>query len=440
MASTHVSPDLIRIDGSSDIRKLLPSPAPATFRWTVRAKLRSGRSAGVLFGMDEKGQEGYVARLDSRLGRLILAKVGPWPKEERLADFPWGVLDGPTVTFRVELLQGVAQVFIEEKGAFPLLEARNVTPKGRRVGLYGLDASAEFRADAPVEIPNREVSFYAPKVGRFEHFYDQGVGEAKPWYINDHCIIEGKDGWHLYGITHEQPADPMHERDFVHATAKTLDQRPWDKKPFALTFDPKLGENHLWAPHVIEKGGTYYMFYCAGSQVSNYHYRIHLATSKDLTHWTRYDKNPLFEDFYDARDPMVIKVGNLYHMYYTANWDTGDSNHTVNLRTSRDLLHWSTAQVVFAHSEKGTWGGPTESPFVVPYGDHFYLFVGPDSDYHRTVVYRSSNPYHWRQEDLVSEFPSHAAEVIRTKDGKYFATNSGWDLNGVYMAPMTWEK
>lgn len=32
------------------------------------------------------------------------------------------------------------------------------------------------------------------------------------WYINDHCFTMGPGGvWHMYGITHTDPADPEEE-------------------------------------------------------------------------------------------------------------------------------------------------------------------------------------------------------------------------------------
>lgn len=86
--------------------------------------------------------------------------------------------------------------------------------------------------------------------GSFERIYDPSIGEEKDWYINDHCFIQGEDGtWHLYGITHEEPAAPLDEDHFAHATARRLTQRPWQKQPFALSaqWDP-WREVHLWPP------------------------------------------------------------------------------------------------------------------------------------------------------------------------------------------------
>ncbi len=426
----------VSVLASSDNRLVGPA-APVSFRWKTKVSLKAGRSAGVLFGMSDDGKEGYVARLDSRHGRLILAKLGPWPKEERIATFPWEPIDGTAATFRVEAGNGTARVFVEERGAYPLLEARNIQG-GSRIGLYGLDADARFEPGKLEPFNAPQIQAYTPEVGAFKHIFDQSPSDAEPWYVNDHCLVKGEDGWHLYGITHRQPANPMDERNFAHGTSPVLNAT-WTRQPFALTYDPDKGENHLWAPHVVKKGDTYYMFYCAGSRVSNYHYRIHLATSKDLKNWKRDENNPVFEDFFDARDPMVLLVGDTYYLYYTANLDSPKGNHTVNVRTSKDLKKWSPARIALTHPEQGTFGGPTESPFVVPYGGHFYLFVGPDGGYHATKVYRSPNPYAWSHADQIYGYPSHASEIVQDVDGKYYATDSGWDLRGVYLAPMGWK-
>lgn len=430
----------IEATGMSSDRRLVSSvPAPAEFKWRVKLDLRGGRSAGVLFGLTANGNDGYKALLDNRLGQLILSRIGPWPKEERLAAFRWEPVDGNKLTLRIEAGAGACRVFVEERGAYPLLEARNYTPPGNRIGLYAYDARATYSPENPAEIKAPLVQAHTPEVGEFVHFYDQTVGESRPWYINDHCLIDGPGGWHLYGITDVQPANPMNERHFAHATAKNLTDRPWQKQPYALDYKPDLGENHLWAPHVIKRGDTFYMFYCAGSRQSNYHFRIHLATSKDLVTWTRYPSNPIFQDFYDARDPMVLEDEGTYYLYYTANLDYPRGNHIVSVRTSKNLVDWSTARTAFVHPEQGTFGGPTESPFVVKYGGHFYLFCGPDGSYRTTKVYRSPNPYGWRHEDQIYSFPSHAAEVVQDRDGRYYATNCGWDLNGVFLAPLEWK-
>lgn len=79
-------------------------------------------------------------------------------------------------------------------------------------------------------------------------------------------------------------------------------------------------------------------------------------------------------DGFDARDPMIIRDGSQWIMYYTANSTPMGGNHVIAAYVSKDLLHWSDRKIVFVHSRKGTFGGPTESPFVVRRGDRYYMF------------------------------------------------------------------
>ena len=94
--------------------------------------------------------------------------------------------------------------------------------------------------------------------GAYELIYNPSVGESGPWYINDHTFIRDKENvWHLFGITHAEPANPLDELHFAHATAGELLQPQWAKQPHALSVDrsPRWNEKHLWAPHVIEHDG-----------------------------------------------------------------------------------------------------------------------------------------------------------------------------------------
>jgi hypothetical protein len=277
--------------------------------------------------------------------------------------------------------------------------------------------------------------------GPFTKIYDPSVGESGPWYINDHTFVRADDGtWHLFGITHEEPADPEDEDNFAHATAPSL-RGPWTKQPFALSVDPGyFNETHLWAPHVIKHQGTYYMFYNGGGDDPT-RYAISLATSKDLFHWTRRAQGPLFRDGFAARDPYVTRIGNRWVMFYTANGDPAGGNHVVAYRTSDDLLNWSERQIAYTDPARGTGGGPTESPFVVRHGAYWYLFIGPRPGYVGTDVFRSTDPLRFRIEDQIGHVDSHAAEVIFDADSDaWYASAAGWGQGGVYLAPLEWRR
>ena len=273
--------------------------------------------------------------------------------------------------------------------------------------------------------------------GDFTYIYDPSVGEleTQKWYINDHTFIKDNKGlWHLFGITHTEPlADGDHEVLFAHATAPHL-FGPWAKQPFALTVDYKyFGETHLWAPHVIQVNQTYYMFYNGGG-TDHTNYALSLATSPDLFNWTRLSSGPLFRDGFDARDPMVIQINGLWHMFYCATQQKTGGHYTTNYRTSSDLIHWSERHIAYVDPSVGRWS-PTESPFVVEVNGWWYLFTGPRNDYRKTAVFRSKTPTNFTAGEQVGEIHSHAAEVI-FDDNKWWISHCGWGQGGIYLAPL----
>ncbi len=274
--------------------------------------------------------------------------------------------------------------------------------------------------------------------GSFQRIYDPSVGEVREWYINDHTVIRAADGqWHLFGITHPEPADPENEIEFAHATADEL-FGPWTKRAPALVVDHSYGETHLWAPHVVHDGERYYMFY-AGGGTDRTAAAINLAVSTDLCDWRRHPGGPLFVDGYDARDPMVLRIGEQWVMYYCATTEPGGGNHIVAYRTSADLVEWSEREIAYTDPSAGTFGGPTESPFVLAHDDGWYLFIGPRPDYVGTDVFRSDDPLAFRIEDQVGHIASHAAEIVEDC-GKLWITSAGWGQGGVSIAPLIFDR
>ena len=278
------------------------------------------------------------------------------------------------------------------------------------------------------------------RAGEFKKIYDPSVGEKENWYINDHCIVKGEDGWHLFGITHKEPADPLDEKCCAHAVSVSLTEYNWKKQPFPIVTDPSCGEAHFWAPHVIHHEGLYYMFWCAGSMESHSAYRIHMAVSQNLYDWERIGNNPIIVDGFDARDPMVIRIGEKWVLYYTANSSPEGGNHIVACVTSDDLIHWGDRRVVYTDEASGTYGGPTESPFVVYENGKYYLFIGPRKAYNSTEVFESDDPFRFSSENIVGSYPSHASEIVRDEDGQYYIPRAGWGEGGVYIAPLSFEE
>jgi beta-fructofuranosidase len=296
--------------------------------------------------------------------------------------------------------------------------------------------------------------------GEFEHIYDPSASDER-WYINDHTFIRDHTGtWHLIGITDTEPFNPKNELHLAHATAPEL-HGPWTRQAFAMSADPAAGETHLWAPHVIRHDDRYWMFVNAGG-ASPLEYRIHLATSDDCWTWERHPANPIVVDGFEARDPMVLRVGDRWVMYYTATLDAGPepSNHIVAATESDDLVHWSERHVVYTDAMVGTIAGPTESPFVVERDGEYFLFIGPDFNkqvdsfrsgrwtlsewgdvpgYRGTTVLVSDDPLSFDAADRVGYLDAHASEVIVDEDGRTWVSHCGWGQGGVYLAPLRWD-
>lgn len=273
--------------------------------------------------------------------------------------------------------------------------------------------------------------------GPFRHVLDPSVpGHSR--YLNDHTVVRAHDGrWHLFGITGDrvppgQVPDSGLEDTLAHASAPTLDG-PWTNHDDVLEVDPGYhGEQHLWAPHVIEEDGVWHMFYAAGGAAGA---AINLATSTDLIHWQRHPDGPLFRGIV-ARDPMVLRVGDQWGMYYTEVAAVG-GHHVVAHRTSRDLVRWSGAGTAFEDPTTEATVSITESPFVVEHEGAFHLFLGPRNGYAGTDVFRSTDPFRFEIADWSGHVPGHAVEVVR-EDDAWRATAAGWFHRGLHLADLQW--
>ncbi|GAA2727793.1 family 43 glycosylhydrolase [Actinocorallia aurantiaca] len=271
--------------------------------------------------------------------------------------------------------------------------------------------------------------------GPFTYVHDPSTF-AGPRYLNDHTLVKAQDRWHLFGIVgmsapRGEAPDSAAEIAFTHASAPTP-YGPWTAHADALTVDPSYGEEHLWAPHVVEAGGRYWMFYAAGGRAGA---AINLATSTDLFTWTREPSGPLFRGI-AARDPMVVRVGGTWVMYYTELSEPG-GHHIVAYRRSDDLLHWSGPGTAFTDASTDTTVSVTESPFVVERDGWYYLFIGPRGGYEGTDVLASRDPFHFDLDGYAGHVPGHAVEVVA--DGAdWYVSAAGWFRHGLYVAPLHW--
>ncbi len=76
-------------------------------------------------------------------------------------------------------------------------------------------------------------------------------------------------------------------------------------------------------PRIFSEAGLYYMVYCGSDRNKDYPFNAGLATSRDLVHWVKYPRNPIFtrgdENQWDEGAiwfTTVEKINGRYYMWY----------------------------------------------------------------------------------------------------------------------------
>jgi sucrose-6-phosphate hydrolase SacC (GH32 family) len=242
---------------------------------------------------------------------------------------------------------------------------------------------------------------------------DDGDGnsldENFPWIndedddIADHCWIQDRDGvYHLFfqNEGHGTGSDIEH---YV-----STDLRSLAYVGVALAKNTGGWDSYaLWAPHIVEKDRTYFMFYTgttgAGNDPSAVQ-RIGVATSTDLNTWTRLPVNRCSGTSGDGcvyecaeswttwgepggayesqcRDPFVVwdAANRRWVLFATAKSTNGFG--TITVAYSADLTGWAGAGYIGA-TRRGpagtggqTTGGQSENPCVMSHdGKNYLLF------------------------------------------------------------------
>lgn len=261
-------------------------------------------------------------------------------------------------------------------------------------------------------------------------------------YLKDHTIIEKDGKYHLFSICGTAGQDWLkpwrnnNEETFLHAVSTDL--LSWETVGYVLRTGDKGQPDHskIWAPHIIENNGTYYMFYAGVTHEQKEGFADHieticLATSTDLENWTKHPNNPVFRapawavsenPPIAARDPMVLRDGdnNRWIMYYTTFLQSDSGlKHAVGIATSTDLTTWKDAGTAVTDDRNGA----TESPFVVKCEGKYYLFMNDRISVSTDPVKGWSTP-----KSYASPAPGFAGEVV-IRNGKYLRTVVGKDAN-----------
>ncbi len=244
------------------------------------------------------------------------------------------------------------------------------------------------------------------------------------FYLKDFCLIESEGVFHLFHIAGTPSVScclPGNEIWIGHAA--TGDFQTWETFEPCFYIDPDGWDNgHVFAPFVVEKDGSFYMFY-TGASIDNTQ-RIGVAISDDLFHWRRIGKQPIIhpEDYGWAfcpteggaacRDPHIVKHGSDYWMYYTA--VTKDFRGCVARASSKNLLDWKDEGPAYIYPGLRH----CESSNVQAFDGKFYLFFGGHFESWSYVV--SDTPAQWPSRNPIAmERGITGMEIIRKISAKW---------------------
>ena len=261
----------------------------------------------------------------------------------------------------------------------------------------------------------------------------------------DFAIWQAADGkWQLWSCI-RGTREAGRTRLFHRWESAELTAANWQPRGIAMRADPALGETSggLQAPFVLRDGGKFRMFYGDWS-------RICAASSADGREFQRdvlaAGQPALFSEppEENARDPFLIKIGGVWHCYYTA---MPASKGAVYCRISRDLERWSERQMVASGGQAGDGPSSAECPHVVEAEPgHYYLFrtqrYGADAI---TSVHHSTDPLNFGRDGpygdalhLVTTLPVAAPEIVK-HDGVWFIAALRPDLKGIQLARLEWQ-
>ena len=269
---------------------------------------------------------------------------------------------------------------------------------------------------------------------------------SEPGEVVDHCFFKATSGrWQLWTQIRGTSVGRLFYRWEGSTELETLD---WAPRGICWRANRRYGESwgtgdqdFVHAPYVLQHDGRFLLYYGGGPSATG-HYQICAALSGDGIHFQRLtddqDQSQLFSGPGVARDPMVIKAGDAYAMYYAAN--EGERG-IIAVRTASQPYGapWSEYKVASEGGVCGDLSWTQQCPFVVYLNGYYYLFkIGP-SDGFQTAVYRSDDPlfYGAGDERLVAVLETSASEVIR-EGGRFYISSLMPGYKGVTVESLRW--
>ena len=196
--------------------------------------------------------------------------------------------------------------------------------------------------------------------------------------LKDHSVFTVGNVYYL--VSNRVPAENL----FVYA--RTLDMCAWETlSPVLPIRIPNTWDSYtVWSPFVYAENGTYYLFYTGVTATTTQSIMLSQSSNPaDSSSWQTgtlmlqpAHASMLWQNgqWADCRDPMVIKVGDNYFLYYTGLDQMGG---IVGVATSSSITGpWYDWGAILTLR---TLGAMPESPSVTTYDGIYYLFYNKSS-------------------------------------------------------------
>lgn len=225
------------------------------------------------------------------------------------------------------------------------------------------------------------------------------------------------------------------------AYGRTQDFCHWEQLDPILSerFPGTWDERAVWAPHVFIEDDIYYMFF-TGVKFP-FVQSIMLATSDDPADPSSWmNLGMIFQPEHagmvwqpdgwaDCRDPMVVKQGDLYYLYYTGqDIEGGIIGYATAFSLAGPWKDWGRAIPALP---KGVMG---ESPTVATYSHQRYLFYNDTS---QGEMVRQSTHLTGPFQNPESFAPGWAHEIWQDHSGIWYT--SYLNNYSITISPLTWD-
>lgn len=261
--------------------------------------------------------------------------------------------------------------------------------------------------------------------------------------LKDHSIFQHANYLYLASIEVRAPASPQEHTEHDFAYARTSDFCTWEDlgNILGVGLPGEPDESAIWAPHVIEENGLYYMFYTGVNR--NVAQSIMLAVSDDPANPASWVKkgvvfrpnhtNMIYHGAHkwsDARDPMVLKQKDQYYLYYTGK-DT--SGGVVGVAIANQLTGpWRDWGAVAAASPKAM----AESPYVIEKDGVYYLMFNDAGGNGPTWSWAVSPLGPWQNEG--KELIGWAHDFFRSANSQWWVSYVMGNGEAIRVQPLNW--